>query len=186
MGGGKDKHEGESSDKGLFSSLAGYAAGHYAGGHYPPHGSYPPQGYPPHGYPPQGYSPAGYPPPWGYPPPGTIHMLNILLQEDILRLLIHLIADIHQLVTLSRPYGYSSHGHGVGGLIAGGAAAAAAVYGAHHMVHGAHHLAHGGYYGHGHGKFKHGKFKHRKFGKRWKHDMFGRHKGKFFGYKKWK
>ncbi|XP_022718709.1 rhodopsin-like isoform X2 [Durio zibethinus] len=63
MGGGRDKHEGESSDKGLFSSLAGYAAGHY-----PPPGPYPPQGYPPHGYPPQGYPPAGYPPPGGYPP----------------------------------------------------------------------------------------------------------------------
>lgn len=70
------------------------------------------------------------------------------------------------------------HGSGVGGLLAGGAAAAAAAYGAHH-------LAHGGFHHYGHGKFKHGKFKHGKFGKRSKHGMFGRHKGKSFGRWKW-
>lgn len=64
----------ENTDKGLFSSLAGYAMGHHHGGYgaHPPQGyGYPPQGYPPSGYPPHGgYSPAGYPPPPGaYPPP---------------------------------------------------------------------------------------------------------------------
>lgn len=59
------------------------------------------------------------------------------------------------------------------GMLAGGAAAAAALYGAHHVSHGHHHY---GMFGH------HGKFKHGKFGKRWKHGhMFGRHK-----FKKWK
>lgn len=74
MGGGKDKHDNESADKGLFSSLAGYAAG-AAGGHYPPSAPYAPHGYPPqpypsHSQPPGGYPPAGYPPPGGYPPSG--------------------------------------------------------------------------------------------------------------------
>ena len=81
----------------------------------------------------------------------------------------------------------TGHGSNTGALLAGGAAAAAAVYGAHQLSHGAHHLGHGGYYGHGfghHGKFKHGKFKHGKFGKRWKHGMYGKHKGGFF--KRWK
>lgn len=74
---------------------------------------------------------------------------------------------------------FSGHGVGMGGVLAGGAAAAAAAYGAHHLTHG--HMGHHGYYGH-HGKFKHGKFKHGKFGKRWKggHGMFGKHKHKFF------
>lgn len=86
-------------------------------------------------------------------------------------------------------------GHGIGTMLAGGAAAAAAAYGASHLAHGAGagHYAHGaGHYGfpghHGHGKFKHGKhgkhgmFGHGKFkhGKHGKHGMFG---GKF---KKWK
>ena len=70
------------------------------------------------------------------------------------------------------------HGPGIGTLIAGGAAAAAAVYGAHQLSHGAHHLSHGGFYGHHHGKFKHGKFG--------KHGMFGKHGGKFMKFKKWK
>lgn len=60
MDGGNNNHNKD--DKGLFSHLAGYAAGHY-----PPSGGYPPQGYP---YPPQSYPPAGYPPPGGYPPAG--------------------------------------------------------------------------------------------------------------------
>ncbi|KAE8734609.1 Cysteine-rich and transmembrane domain-containing protein A [Hibiscus syriacus] len=110
MGGGK---EGESSDKGLFSQLAGYASGHNSHG-YPPQG-YLTQGYPPQGYPPQGYPPQGYPP-QGYPSPFVV-------------------------IIVVR--GYGSHGHGVGGLLAGGAAAVAAVYGAHHMAHEAHHVGHG-------------------------------------------
>lgn len=84
-------------------------------------------------------------------------------------------------------YKWTGNGPSTGALLAGGAAAAAALYGAHQLSHGAHHLGHGGYYGHGfghHGKFKHGKFKHGKFGKRWKHGMFGKHKGGFF--KRWK
>ena len=55
-------------DKGLFSSLAGFAAGHHL-----PHGSYgAPHAYPPPGYAPSAYPPPGYPPPGGYapPPPG--------------------------------------------------------------------------------------------------------------------
>lgn len=70
MGGGNDKHD-DSTDKGLFSHLAGYAAGHLPPqGSYPPHG-YPPQGYPPAGYPHHGgYPPPGYPPQGGYPPAG--------------------------------------------------------------------------------------------------------------------
>ena len=69
----------------------------------------------------------------------------------------------------------------MGTLLAGGAATAAAVYGAHQLSHGSHHLGHGGHHGFGHGKFKHGKFKHGKFGKRWKHGGFGKHK-----FKRWK
>lgn len=80
----------------------------------------------------------------------------------------------------------TGHGHSnVGSMLAGGAAAAAAAYGAHHLSHGssqghgAHNLAHGTPYGHGygHGKMKHGKFKHGKVGK---------HGGKFGKFKKWK
>lgn len=61
-----------------------------------------------------------------------------------------------------------------GGMLAGGAAAAVAAYGAHHLMHSRPHghFGHHGHYGH-HGKFKHGKFKHGKFGK---HGMFGKHK----------
>lgn len=73
----------------------------------------------------------------------------------------------------------AGHGPGMGSMLAGGAAAAAAVYGAHHLLHGAHHYGHGAYMGHHHGKFKHGKF-----GKRWKHGMFGKHK--HMGFKRWK
>lgn len=63
-------------------------------------------------------------------------------------------------------------------MLAGGAAAAAVAYGAHHLAHGGQHgHGYGGHHGYGHGKFKHGKFKHGKFGKRF---GFG---GKF---KKWK
>ncbi|XP_028074322.1 annexin A7-like [Camellia sinensis] len=66
---GGNHHDDESSDRGLFSHLAGYATGQYppSYGAYPPPG-YPPQGYLPQGYPPQAYSPAGYPPACGYPP----------------------------------------------------------------------------------------------------------------------
>ncbi|KAH7844267.1 hypothetical protein Vadar_026249 [Vaccinium darrowii] len=39
----------------------------------------------------------------------------------------------------------SGHGPGMGALIAGGAAAAAAAYGAHQLSHGAHHHRHGGF-----------------------------------------
>lgn len=74
-------------------------------------------------------------------------------------------------------------GHGIGSLVAGGAAAAAAAYGAHHVSHAGQyppgaHMQHGGQFKHhGGGKFKHGKFgKHGKH----KHGKFG---GKF---KKWK
>lgn len=73
----------------------------------------------------------------------------------------------------------------MGGMLAGGAAAAVAAYGVHHLVQGSHH---GGYHGYGHGKFKHGKhgfghgkFKHGKF----KHGKFGKHMG-FGKFKKWK
>lgn len=59
------------------------------------------------------------------------------------------------------------HGHGMGGM-GGLLAGAAAAYGAHHLVHARP-------FGYGHGKFKHGKF-----GKRWKHG------GKFMRFKKWK
>lgn len=72
--------------------------------------------------------------------------------------------------------GHHHHG-GIGGMIAGVAAAAV---GSHHHGHYGHHHGHG----YGYGYYKHGKFKHGKFGKRWKHGMFGKHKGKFF--KKWK
>ncbi|CAA6656854.1 unnamed protein product [Spirodela intermedia] len=152
MGGGKDKdkgHEGgEQSDRGLVSNiahgLAGYAGGHQSGyppqgyppqpGAYPPHQGYPPahggyppqQGYPPQGYPPQGYPPQGYPP-QGYPPAGYP----------------------------SAPH-HGSHGPGVGTLLAGGAAAAAAGYGAGYLSHGGSHGGHGvghvgGYATHGYG-----------------------------------
>ncbi|XLS61512.1 hypothetical protein HN51_015740 [Arachis hypogaea] len=57
---------------------------------------------------------------------------------------------------------------GVGGMLAGGSAAVAAMYGAHHLTH--------GHYGHHHGFFGHGKLKNGKFGKRWKHGMFKRWK----------
>ncbi|XP_035547650.1 glycine-rich protein A3-like [Juglans regia] len=165
MGGGKDKHGYQSSDKGLHSNLAGYGAGNGAG-YYPPQG-YPPQGYLPQGYPPQasyppsgyppplvGYQPAGYPPPGGYPPPAY--------------------PTPSAYPGSSVPY-HSGYGS-MGGLLATGAAAAAAAYGSHQLSHGAHRPGYGGYYGYGHGKLKHGKY-----GKRWKNGMLGKHK-----YKKWK
>lgn len=74
----------------------------------------------------------------------------------------------------------------MGAMLAGGAAAAAAAYGAHHLSHGAHNP--GGHFGYGHGKLKHhgGKFKHGKHGKG-KHGKFGGKHGMFGGkFKKWK
>ncbi|KAL6322072.1 hypothetical protein AAG906_003477 [Vitis piasezkii] len=152
-----------------------------------PHGAYHSQGYPPSAYPP----PGGYPPS-GYPPPVDTHHLDILLR----RIPTSGISSSRWIPPApypppggyppsgypgpSAPPYHSGHGSNTGALLAGGAAAAAAVYGAHQLSHGAHHLGHGGYYGHGfghHGKFKHGKFKHGKFGKRWKHGMYGKHKG---------
>ncbi|THG01187.1 hypothetical protein TEA_026035 [Camellia sinensis var. sinensis] len=62
-------------------------------------------------------------------------------------------------------------GPSLGALIAGGAAAAAAAYGAHQLSQGAHNLTHGGFYGR-QGKFKRGK-----------HGRFGKRGGKF---RKWK
>ncbi|KAD3068980.1 hypothetical protein E3N88_36860 [Mikania micrantha] len=117
---------------------------------YPPHVSYPNHGYP---YPPPaGYPPVGYPH-HVYPPPG---------------------AGGYPCYP-----GHGGHKHGMGTFLAGGAAAVAAAYGAHHMPHHGY-GSHGyGYYGHHHhhGKFKHYKFKRAKFGKRWKHGgMFGKHK----------
>lgn len=81
-------------------------------------------------------------------------------------------------------HGSSQHG-AMGGMLAGGAVAAAAAYGAHELSKphkiGGH--GYGEYYGHGsshgHGYGGHGKFKHGKHGK-FKH---GKHHGKF---KKWK
>ncbi|GJR32879.1 NADH-plastoquinone oxidoreductase subunit 2 [Tanacetum coccineum] len=175
-------------DKGLFGNLAGYAGGHYPpqhGGGYPPQGAYPPTGYaPPGGYPPSGYPPAGgayppagyppsgggYPPQGGYPPAGYP----------------------------GASHSSGGHGPGMGTMLAGGAAAAAAAYGVHQMTsshgHGGHNASHGahnmmgpmGYHGGGHykhGKHGGGKFKH---GKHKKHGKFGKHKGKHSGYKKWK
>ncbi|KAI3435238.1 rhodopsin [Psidium guajava] len=148
---GKDGRDNESTDRGLFSSLAGYAAGqHMHHGSYPQHGypphGYPPQGYPPQGYPPQGYPPAGYPPPGGYPPAGYP-------------------PPPAGYPPAYPPHGgyppaaypgpsaphHSGHGPGMGGMVAGGLAAAATLYGAHQLSHGAHHLGHGAFYGHGHG-----------------------------------
>lgn len=63
---------------------------------------------------------------------------------------------------------------GMGAMLAGGAAVAAAGYGVHHLVSGSHGGSHGFGFGGSHG-FGHGKFKHGKFGKH--------HGGKF---KKWK
>ncbi|KAK2990199.1 hypothetical protein RJ640_014651 [Escallonia rubra] len=73
MGDGK-----QDSDRGLFSSLAGYAAGHYP----PQHGAYPPpQGYP---YPEQGYTPAGYPsPPYGMGNPPSAYLASRYPPADI-------------------------------------------------------------------------------------------------------
>lgn len=85
------------------------------------------------------------------------------------------------------------HGPGMGTMLAGGAVAAAAAYGAHHLSHGGSHTGHVGHgVGHyGHGKIKHGKFKHGKFGKHGKHGKFkhGKHGGMFGHggkFKKWK
>jgi hypothetical protein len=57
-------------------------------------------------------------------------------------------------------------------MVAGGAAAAAAAYGAHKVSHAGGYGMYGHGHGHHHGKFKHGKFKHGKYGKHKK--MFGR------------
>nr|GMC90607.1 glycine-rich protein A3-like [Ipomoea batatas] len=167
---GKNKEH--SDDRGLFSNMAGYAMGHYI---YPPHhNAYPPPGYPPAapytaypppgyphtgypppptsypppaGYPHAGYPPPAYPPPSGYPPGGYL--------------------PAGYPAPSAASYHHGGHGASVGPMIAGGAAAAAAVYGAHHLMHG-HHV--------GFGKYKHGKF-----GKRWKHGLLGKHK-----FKRWK
>ncbi|GKC94558.1 hypothetical protein Tco_1160000, partial [Tanacetum coccineum] len=112
---------------------------------YPLLDGYPQHGYPPPGgYPQHGYPFAGYRPA-GYPPSGYPGPLAL-----------------H----------HSWHGGpGMGTILAGGAATAAAVYGAHHLTYGHDSYGHGDYghfRGH-HDKFKHGKFKHGKFGNRWKH-----------------
>ncbi|PWA40952.1 glycine-rich protein A3 [Artemisia annua] len=151
MGSGYNNNH--NADKGLFSHNVG-------GGHYPP---YPPVAYPyppPVGYPHGGYSSHGGYPPHAYPSHGAYPPTAY---------------------PASSTHCYSGHGghkHGVGTFLAGGAAAVAASYGAHHMPH------HGYGYGYGyhshhhhHGKLKHYKFKRAKFGKRWKHGGFyGRHK----------
>ncbi|MFS7906308.1 hypothetical protein Hanom_Chr01g00057751 [Helianthus anomalus] len=96
-----------------------------------------------------------------------------------------------------------SSGHGVATMLAGGAAAAAAAYGAHQLTsshgHGGHNVSHGthnmipgmGHFSGGkHGKHGGGKFKAGKHGKGGKHGKFGKGKGKgkgkFSGFKKWK
>lgn len=61
----------------------------------------------------------------------------------------------------------------MGALLAGGAAAAAAAYGAYQLMHGHHQTGHGMPHFGQHGKFKHGMFggKHGRFGgkfKKWK------------------
>ncbi|KAL2489035.1 Uncharacterized protein Fot_42327 [Forsythia ovata] len=75
---------------------------------------------------------------------------------------------------------HSGHGSGVGAMLAEGAAATAAAYGASHLAHGAAgqygrggHVSHSYGKGHdrGHGKFKQGKFKGRKHGKFGKHNQ---------------
>ncbi|KAM0003500.1 hypothetical protein Hdeb2414_s0281g00856031 [Helianthus debilis subsp. tardiflorus] len=140
----------------------GYKHCHASGaGHCPPHTTYPPYPYPNHGYPypsPGGYPPAGYPhggypPPGGYPPSAPYYPGYCPHKKSCL---------VH-----------GGHKHGVGAFLAGGAAAVAAAYGAHHTPH----YGYGYHHHHHHGKFKHYKFKRAKFGKRWKHrGMFGKHK----------
>ncbi|KAH0907178.1 hypothetical protein HID58_039005 [Brassica napus] len=118
------------SDKGFFHHLAGYASGryrphgHHGYNNHGHHGYGVPYAYPapppPYGYPPVAYPPhGGYPPP-GYPPPGY------------------------------PPHGYPGHHHhgGIGGMIAGVAAAAV---GSHHHGHYGHHHGHG----YGYGYYKH-------------------------------
>lgn len=89
------------------------------------------------------------------------------------------------------------HGPGMGTMLAGGAAAAAAAYGVHQLTsshghggghnvsHGAHNMMGGPMSHYGGGKFKHGKHGGGKF-KHGKHGKHGKHKGKHSGYKKWK
>lgn len=93
------------------------------------------------------------------------------------------------LIDLNNYVGHGAGHHGgMGTMLAGGAVAAAAAYGAHEMTkpHGSSSHGYGGYYGHGgshgygHGYGGHGKFKHGKHGK-FKH---GKHHGGKF--KKWK
>ena len=94
MNNGRNKHDQESSERGLFSHITGYPAappyppppGSYS---YPPQGGYYPSQYPPHaggGYPPSGYPHSGYhhqpsyhAPQYGYPyPSGTLDHPNFL------------------------------------------------------------------------------------------------------------
>lgn len=103
MNNGRNKHDQESSERGLFSHITGYPAAPPASYSYPPQGgyypppqtAYPPQGgyypsqYPPHaaggGYPPSGYPHSGYhhqpsyhAPQYGYPyPSGTLDHIPI-------------------------------------------------------------------------------------------------------------
>ncbi|CAL5340483.1 unnamed protein product [Camellia sinensis] len=164
---GGNHHDDESSDRGLFSHLAGYATGQYppSYGAHPPQGyplqGYLPQGYPPQGYPPQAYSPAGYPPAGGYPPaqypfPGWYPPAGYP-GPSVSISCPRWISTGNLSWSISSPSFRYSHGPNMGALIAGGAAAAAAAYGAHQLSHGAHNLTHGGCCGHHHGKFKHGK-----------------------------
>ncbi|CAL5364492.1 unnamed protein product [Camellia sinensis] len=167
MRGGNYNDDG-SSDRGLLSRLAGYAVGQYL----PSYGAYPPQGYLPRGY-----------------PLRSTRQLDILLLVDTHQLDILSKVGTHRQVILVRQYILpevdihqqfilvhqlrliQGSGPSLGALIAGGAAAAAAAYGAHQLSQGAHNLTHGGFYGR-QGKFKRGK-----------HGRFGKRGGKF---RKWK
>ncbi|KAL6323548.1 hypothetical protein AAG906_039129 [Vitis piasezkii] len=165
MGCGKDRPDEESSDKGLFSNLAGFAAGHY-----PPHMAHTIHKVIHHLH--------------ILLQVDTHHLdillrvdthhLDILLQADTHHRDILLQADTHQRDILLQvdthlhhilpwwiPYIWLSWSFRTTisfrawiqhRSIAGwGAAAAAALYGAHQLSHGAHHLGHGCYYGHGFG-----------------------------------
>ncbi|KAL6322063.1 hypothetical protein AAG906_003463 [Vitis piasezkii] len=143
-------------------------------GGYPPSGYPPPGGYPPSGYPPPGgYPPSGYPPPGGYPPAGyppsggyppapypplvdTLHLVILVLPHHHIiqeHLSEHLDAWMSvSLMPLCPDMKLNTLAWIQHRSIAGwGAAAAAALYGAHQLSHGAHHLGHGCYYGHGFG-----------------------------------
>ncbi|KAK1286160.1 hypothetical protein QJS10_CPB20g00387 [Acorus calamus] len=127
MGGWNDTYDHESNDKGLFSNLvhgmSGYPPGHHSGYGYPPQGTrrilhkaIPTKLSSTRLSPttarlsPQSYPQQGYPP-QGYPPHGYLPSGHY-------------------------PSG-SHHGHGgMGTMLAGGAAAAAAAYGMHHLSHG--------------------------------------------------